>query len=577
MLKLFRYFKKYGIIALLAPVFVLGEVALEVSIPYLMSKIIDVGVANKDIDYILITGLLMIGMAFLSLTCGALAGKFGAWSATGFAKNVRQQMYYRIQNFAFSNIDKFSTASLITRLTTDVTIVQDTTQMCLRTLFRAPFMLIAAMTMVFNLNSRLAIVFLCAIPFLAICLSLLIFIAFPKFIALFKKYDHLNSVIQENLIAIRTVKSFVREDYEINKFKDASAQIMDFSKRAEKIVIWNGPIMQFTFFGCILALTWFGGSRIIKGSMTTGELTGFLSYINQILMSLMMISAIFISIIMTRAAAKRIFEVIDETPEITPPENPVTCVKDGSIEFQNVSFSYNKSDKYVLKDINLKIAHGQTVGLIGGTGSSKSTLVQLIPRLYEVTKGKVLVGGIDVKDYDIKTLRDSVGMVLQKNVLFSGTIEENLRWGNQDATMDEIIRACKIAQAHDFIMSFPEGYQTRLDQGGINLSGGQRQRVCIARAILKNPRVLVFDDSTSAVDTKTDAHIRRALRDELKDVTKIIIAQRVASIEDADMIIVLDEGEIKGLGTHDELIKTSEIYKEVYFSQKSMGEQNEQR
>lgn len=573
MLKLFKYFKKYGIIAVFAPIFVLCEVALEVSIPYLMSKIIDVGVANKNIDYILITGLIMIGMAFLSLTFGALAGKFGAWSATGFAKNVRQQMYYRIQNFAFSNIDKFSTASLITRLTTDVTIVQDTTQMCLRTLFRAPFMLIAALTMAFNLSPRLTLVFLCAIPFLAIGLFLLIFIAFPKFIALFKKYDHLNSVIQENLIAIRTVKSFVREDYEINKFKDASKQIMDFSKSAEKIVIWNGPIMQFAIFGCILAISWFGGNQIIQGRMTTGELTGFLSYINQIMMSLMFISAIFINLIMTRAAAKRIFEVIDETPDITQPQNPITHVKDGSIEFQNVSFSYNKSDKYVLKDINLKIEHGQTVGIIGGTGSSKSTLVQLIPRLYDVTKGKVLVGGADVRDYDIKTLRDSVGIVLQKNVLFSGTIEENLRWGHQDATMDEIIRACKIAQAHDFIMSFPEGYQTRLDQGGVNLSGGQRQRVCIARAILKNPKVLIFDDSTSAVDTKTDAHIRRALKNDLKDVTKIIIAQRVASIEDADLIIVLDEGEIKGLGTHKELIKINEIYKDVYLSQKNMGEQ----
>ncbi|HEY8443579.1 MAG TPA: ABC transporter ATP-binding protein [Clostridia bacterium] len=575
MLKLAKYFKKYGIIALITPLFVVGEVALEVSIPYLMSKIIDVGLPKKDVDYILYIGLIMVGMAFLSLVFGALAGKFGAWAATGFAKNVRQQMYYNIQNFAFSNIDKFSTASLITRLTTDVNIAQDTIQMSLRTLFRAPFMLIAALTMAFNLNSRLTLVFLCAIPFLAIGLFTLIFIAFPKFIALFKKYDKLNSVIQENLIAIRTVKSFVREDYEISKFKDASQQIMDFSKRAEKIVIWNGPIMQTTIFGCILAISWFGGNQIIQGKMTTGELAGFLSYINQILISLMLISAIFINIIMTRAAANRIFEVIEETPDIKQPENPITYVKDGSIEFQDVCFSYNKSDKYVLKNINLSIKHGQTVGLIGGTGSSKTSLVQLIPRLYDATKGKVLVGGVDVRDYDIKTLRDSVGIVLQKNVLFSGTIEENLRWGNQDATMDEIIRACKIAQAHDFIMSFPEGYQTYLDQGGVNLSGGQRQRVCIARAILKKPKVLIFDDSTSAVDTKTDALIRKALRNDLKDVTKIIIAQRVASIEDADLIIVLDEGEIKGIGTHEELLKTNEIYKDVYFSQKNMGEQNE--
>lgn len=575
MLKLAKYFKKYGIVALITPIFVIGEVLLEVSIPFLMSKIIDIGVANKDIDYILMTGLIMIGMAFLSLVFGALAGKFGAWAATGFAKNLRQEMYYRIQNFAFSNIDKFSTASLITRLTTDVNITQDTTQMSLRALIRAPLMLIAATTFAYNINSKLTLVFLCAIPFLSIGLFTLIFIAFPKFIALFKKYDKLNSVIQENLIAIRTVKSFVREDYEINKFKDASSDIMNFAKKAEKIVIWNGPIMQFTIFGCILAISWFGGNQIIKGQMTTGQLTSFLSYIMQILMSLMIISMLFINIIMTRAAASRILEVVDETPDITQPQNPIMEVPDGSIEFQDVSFSYKKNDNYVLTNINLSIKHGQTIGLIGGTGSSKSSLVQLIPRLYDVTKGRVLVGGIDVKDYDIKTLRDSVGIVLQKNVLFSGTIEENLRWGNQDATMEQLIQACKIAQAHDFISSFPDGYQTYLDQGGVNLSGGQRQRVCIARAILKNPKVLIFDDSTSAVDTKTDALIRKALKNDLKDVTKIIIAQRVASIEDADCIIVLDEGQIKGLGTHDELIKTNEIYQEVYFSQKNMGDQNE--
>ncbi|HEY8423783.1 MAG TPA: ABC transporter ATP-binding protein [Clostridia bacterium] len=571
MLKLAKYFKKYAIVAIFTPLFVIGEVLMEVSIPYLMSLIIDVGVKNADINYILMTGLLMIGMAFVGLICGALAGKFGAWAATGLAKNIRQKMYYNIQNYAFSNIDKFSTASLITRLTTDVNIAQDTMQMCLRTLIRAPFMLVMALVLAFKLNKKLTIVFVCAIPFLAVGLFVLFFFAYPKFIALFKKYDKLNSVIQENLIAIRTVKSYVREDFEIDKFKDASSQIMEFSKRAEKIVIWNGPIMQLTVFGCILAISWFGGNQIIAGNMTTGKLATFLSYINQILMSLMMISVIFINIMMTRAAANRIVEVINETPDIKQPENPVMEVKDGSIEFQNVSFSYKKNANYALSNINLKIKHGQTVGIIGGTGSSKTTLVQLIPRLYDVSEGRILVGGVDVRDYDIKTLRDSVGIVLQKNVLFSGTIEENLRWGNQDATMDDIIRACKIAQAHDFIMSFPDGYQTYLDQGGVNLSGGQRQRVCIARAILKNPKVLIFDDSTSAVDTKTDAHIRNALKNELKDVTKIIIAQRVASIEDADLIIVLNEGRIDGIGTHDELIKTNEIYKEVYYTQKHMG------
>lgn len=575
MLKLAKFFRQYAKIALITPLFVVGEALLEVSIPFLMSKIIDIGVANKDINYILLTGLTMVGMAFLSLVCGAIAGKFGAWAATGFAKNIRQNMYYHIQNYAFSNIDKFSTASLITRLTTDVNITQDTVQMSLRALIRAPIMLIAATTMAFNINSRLTLVFLCAIPFLGIALFSLIFIAFPKFIALFKKYDKLNSVVQENLIAIRTVKSFVREDYEIKKFQDASSDIMNYAKKAEKIVILNMPIMQFTVFSCILAISWFGGIQIIQGRMTAGQLASFLSYIMQILMSLMIISMLFVNIIMTRAAANRILEVIEETPDIAQPENPITEVADGSIEFKDVSFSYKKNGKFVLRDINLKIKHGQTIGLIGGTGSSKSSLVQLIPRLYDATKGRVLVGGIDVRDYDLKTLRDSVGIVLQKNVLFSGTIEENLRWGNQDASMDEIIRACKIAQAHEFIMGFPEGYQTYLDQGGVNLSGGQRQRLCIARAILKKPKVLIFDDSTSAVDTNTDALIRKALRTELNDVTKIIIAQRVASIEDADNIIILDEGQIKGMGTHDELIKTNEIYKDVYYSQKNMGERNE--
>ena len=575
MLKLAKFFRQYAKIALITPLFVVGEALLEVSIPFLMSKIIDIGVVNKDINYILLTGLTMVGMAFLSLVCGAIAGKFGAWAATGFAKNIRQNMYYHIQNYAFSNIDKFSTASLITRLTTDVNITQDTVQMSLRALIRAPIMLIAATTMAFNINSRLTLVFLCAIPFLGIALFSLIFIAFPKFIALFKKYDKLNSVVQENLIAIRTVKSFVREDYEIKKFQDASSDIMNYAKKAEKIVILNMPIMQFTVFSCILAISWFGGIQIIQGRMTAGQLASFLSYIMQILMSLMIISMLFVNIIMTRAAANRILEVIEETPDIAQPENPITEVADGSIEFKDVSFSYKKNGKFVLRDINLKIKHGQTIGLIGGTGSSKSSLVQLIPRLYDATKGRVLVGGIDVRDYDLKTLRDSVGIVLQKNVLFSGTIEENLRWGNQDASMDEIIRACKIAQAHEFIMGFPEGYQTYLDQGGVNLSGGQRQRLCIARAILKKPKVLIFDDSTSAVDTNTDALIRKALRTELNDVTKIIIAQRVASIEDADNIIILDEGQIKGMGTHDELIKTNEIYKDVYYSQKNMGERNE--
>ncbi|HEY8389935.1 MAG TPA: ABC transporter ATP-binding protein [Clostridia bacterium] len=570
--KLARCLKQYTIFALFTPIFIIAEVFLEVSIPLLMSKIIDTGIKNGDIDYILRIGLLMVGMAFLSLVSGAAAGKLAAVAATGFAKNVRQQMYYSIQNYAFSNIDKFSTASLITRITTDVNITQDTLQMALRAMVRAPIMLVTATTMAFSINKELALIFLCAIPFLGSIFALIMIKAFPKFLALFKKYDKMNSVVQENLIGIRTVKSFVREDYEIKKFDQASADIMDFSKKAEKIVIWNAPAMQFTIFACMLSIAWFGGNKIIVGGMTEGQLTSFLSYVMQILMSLMMISIIFINLVMTRAAAARITEVIDEAPELTDPKDPVYDIKDGSIEFKNVNFSYKKNDNYVLKDINLKIENGQTVGLIGGTGSAKTSLVQLIPRLYDATTGSVLVGGVDVKNYHLKTLRDSVGIVLQKNVLFSGTITENLRWGNQNATMDEIIAAAKIAQAHDFIMSFPQGYDTYLDQGGVNLSGGQKQRICIARAILKNPKVLIFDDSTSAVDTKTDALIRQALKTELKDVTKIIIAQRIASVEDADLIIVLDEGQIKGMGTHDELIKSNEIYQEVYTSQKNMGE-----
>ena len=570
--KLAGCLKQYTVFTLLTPIFVIGEVFLEVAIPLLMANIIDIGVQNSDVNYILITGLIMVGMAFLSLVCGATAGKFGAVAATGFAKNVRQKMYYSIQNYAFSNIDRFSTASLITRITTDVTITQDTLQMALRALIRAPIMLITATTMAFRINNELAFIFVCAIPFLTTAFALIMVKAFPKFLALFKKYDKVNSVVQENLIGIRTVKSYVREDYEIKKFEEASADIMNFSKKAEKIVIWNMPAMQFTIFACMLAIAWFGGNKIIAGGMTQGQLTSFLSYVMQILMSLMMISIIFINLVMTKAAASRIVEVMEEAPEIKDSVNPIYEVVDGSIEFDNVNFSYKKNDNYVLKDINLKIQHGQTIGLIGGTGSAKTSFVQLIPRLYDATGGSVLVGGLDVKNYHLKALRDSVGIVLQKNVLFSGTIEENLRWGNQNATMEEIITAAKIAQAHNFIMGFPEGYSTYLEQGGVNLSGGQKQRLCIARAILKNPKVLIFDDSTSAVDTKTDALIRQALKTELKDVTKIIIAQRIASVEDADQIIILDEGQIKGVGKHSELIKNNDIYKEVYTSQKNLGE-----
>lgn len=577
--KLFRYVKKYWIYAVLAPLCIAVEVILEVNIPRIMANIVDIGISNKDLDYITRMGILMILMAILSLFFGALAARLASVASTGYAKELRKGLFYKIQEFSFANIDKFTTASLITRLTADVNNAQMTFMMMIRMMIRAPMMLVMATVMAVTLNARLSVVFLAAIPILATALFVISRAAHPKFRAMLKKYDKLNAVIQENLIGIRVVKAFVRADYENEKFCDIANQVREAQIKAEKIVIWNMPIMQFVMYACMLAVAWFGGKLIIAGEMQSGQLMGFISYISQILISLMMIGMIFVMFVITRASITRINEVLEEKIDITEKESKVTEVKDGSVVFDNVSFSYaGKKGNLVLENINLSIKPGETIGIIGGTGSGKSTLVQLIPRLYDVTEGRVLVGGVDVRDYSLSHLRDAVAMVLQKNVLFSGTIKDNLRWGNGNATDEEIIEACKIAQAHDFIMSFPNGYDTVLGQGGVNVSGGQRQRLCIARALLKKPKVIILDDSTSAVDTATDSKIREALRSEdlfsriYKDlkkekITTIIIAQRIASVMDADRIIVMDDGRINAVGTHEELLNSNAIYREVYESQ----------
>jgi len=567
--KLFRYIGKYKIYAVLAPAAVIIEVFLEVNIPRIMAKIVDIGISNRDLDYILKMGTLMIIMAVTSLVMGALAARFSSIAGTGFAKEIRKNMFYKIQDYSFANMDKFSTASLITRLTSDVTNAQMTFMMMIRMMIRAPIMLIMATFMAVSLNARLSAVFMVAIPFMGIALYFIATRAYPKFRTMFKKLDRLNAVIQENLIGIRVVKAFVRGEYEEEKFRDIADQVRETQLRAEQIVIWNMPVMQFAMYGCMLAISWFGGNLIISGDMLEGELMGFISYVTQILMSLMMISMVFVMLIISKASVTRIAEVLDEKPDIT--ENPGSegiPVKDGSIRFENVSFGYGGPEgNKVLENINLNIESGEVVGIIGGTGSAKTTLVQLIPRLYDVIDGKVYVSGRDVRDYSLKTLRNAVAMVLQKNVLFSGTIKENLKWGNENASDEEIIEACKAAQAHDFIMSFPNGYDTVLGQGGVNVSGGQKQRLCIARALLKKPKIIILDDSTSAVDTVTDAKIRKALKKYLAGTTVIIIAQRIASVIDADKIIVMDDGKINAVGSHETLLETNPIYREVYESQ----------
>ena len=568
--KLLKYVKGYWIFTVLAPLTIIGEVMLEVRIPMLMSDIVDTGVnGGAGLEYIFTKGLQMVIMALASLTCGALSARFASVAGMGFGANIRKALFGKIQDFSFANIDRFSTASLVTRLTTDVNTVQNTFMMVIRICVRAPVMFCMAIICAVQFNAKLSIVFAVVVPMLIVVLAVIVSMAFPLFKQMFRRYDDLNASVQENLIAVRVVKAFVRSEYEKKRFKKSNDALMNASVRAERLVIINNPVMMLCVYACIVAALWFGGGFVIEGSMKTGELMGFITYITQIMMSLMTISMIFVMIVTSKAAAARIIEVIEEIPDINDSNaDALLEVEDGSIEMRNVCFKYNSgAEKNVLDNINLDIKSGETVGIIGGTGSAKTTLVQLIPRLYDVTQGELLVGGRNVREYKIKALRDSVAMVLQSNVLFSGTIAENLRWGDENATQEELEKVCKIAQAHDFIESFPDGYETDLGQGGVNLSGGQKQRLCIARALIKKPKILILDDSTSAVDTATDAKIREGFAANLGDVTTIIIAQRVSSISHADKIIVLDDGKIDAIGTHEELLENNEIYREVYTSQ----------
>ena len=577
--KLAKYIKQYKKDAILTPIFVVFEVVLEVLIPFLMAKIIDVGIQNNDLNYIFKLGIILVVSALLSLTFGMLSGRYASKASAGFAKNLRQGMFYNIQNYSFTNIDKFSTSSLVTRLTTDVTNVQMAFQMIIRILVRAPIMLIFALVMAFSINSKLALIFVVTMPILAVVLFTIAIKAHPYFEKVFRKYDVLNRVVGENLNAIRVVKAYNREEHEQEKFEEVNNEVYKLFKKAEKIVAFNSPAMQLTIYTCILLLSWLGAKMIVGGTMQTGQLSSIITYAWQILSSLMMISFVFVMIIIADSSAKRIMEVLEEESTIKNKENPVKEVKDGSISFENVDFQYDDAraeDELPLEGINIDIKSGETIGIIGATGSSKSTIVNLIPRLYDVTKGSIKVGGVDVRDYDIETLRNEVAVVLQKNVLFSGTIKENLKWGNKNATDEEIVRVCKLAQADPFIQEFPDKYDTVLDQGGTNVSGGQKQRICIARALLKKPKILILDDSTSAVDTKTDALIRKAFKEEIPNTTKIIIAQRITSVEDADRIIVLEDGKINGIGTSEELLKTNAIYQEVYESQKKGEEEDEE-
>ena len=571
-----REFKKETI---LTPATMVLEVVMEMIIPLLMAKLIDNGIDAGNMPYILQMGLVLVVCCVLSLAFGVLGGRFAATASAGFARNLRMDLYHRVQDFSFANIDKFSTSSLITRLTTDVTNIQNAFQMIIRIAVRAPMTLIIAAVMAASISPRLSTVYLCFIPVLALGLFLIMSKAHPIFRRMFKIYDRMNNTVQENLRGVRVVKSFVREEYEDQKFKEVSGDIYKTATTAERIVALNGPLMNFCMFSCLMIIAWVGGRMIVStGSveLTTGELISFIGYALQILSSLMMVAMILMMIVISRASAERVTEVLDEVVDLTSPSNPLTEVPDGSVVFENVSFSYaGRMDKLCLTDVNLKVASGQTVGILGGTGSSKSTMVQLISRLYDVTAGRLLVGGRDVREYDLEVLRNAVAVVLQKNVLFSGTIKENLRWGNPNATDEEIVHACKLACADEFIQSFPDGYDTYIEQGGANVSGGQKQRLCIARALLKKPKVLILDDSTSAVDTHTDAMIRQAFRKEIPGTTKFIIAQRISSVQDADIIVILDGGRIVDCGTHEELLATSEIYQETWEQQKKGGEDDE--
>ena len=566
------HIKEYKAASIATPIFMILEVIMETAIPVLMASIIDKGVEAGNMKHIYTVGAMMVVVAALGLLFGVLGGKYGAKASTGFARNLRKAMYENIQTFAFSNIDKFSTAGLVTRLTTDVTNVQNAYQMILRMCMRAPFSLICAMVMTFIINARLASVYLIAVIVLGCALVLIMSRATKYFGMVFEKYDDLNASVQENISAIRVVKAYVREDYEKDKFKKANGNIYNMFVNAEKIITLNAPLMQTTVYTCILCISWMGAKMIVGGSLTTGELMSLLTYCMNILMSLMMLSMVFVMITMSAASARRIAEVLNEKTDICNPQEPVYEVADGSVRFDHVNFAYGKNAaEPVLKDINISINAGETIGIIGGTGSAKSSLVNLISRLYDVNGGAVYVGGRDVREYDIETLRDEVSVVLQKNVLFSGTILDNLRWGNKNATEEECRRACELACADEFIERFPDGYKTYIEQGGSNVSGGQKQRLCIARALLKKPKILILDDSTSAVDTATDARIRSAFAKEIPDTTKIIIAQRISSVEHCDRIIVLDDGVVSGFGNHDELMKSNEIYRDVYESQTGGG------
>lgn len=565
---LLKEVKEYKKASFATPVFMILEVIMEMIIPYLMASIIDDGVNKGNIGHIYRVGGVMIVAAAMGLLAGLLGGRYGAKASTGFAKNLREAMFNHIQTFSFSSIDKFSTAGLVTRLTTDVTNVQNAYQMCLRMLMRAPASLICAMAMAFFINRRLASVYLVAVMILGVILMFIISHATRYFQQAFPKYDALNESVQENVSAIRVVKAYVREEEETRKFKKASENIYRIFVKAENNLVYNAPVMQLTVYTCILLISWLGAKMIVASTLTTGELMSLLAYCMNILMNLMMLSMVFVMISMSMASVRRISEVLNEVSDIQNPEHPVTEVKDGSITFSHVNFSYKKeNNEPVLKEINLDIHSGETIGIIGGTGSAKTSLVNLISRLYDVTDGEVKVGGCNVKDYDMEALRNQVSVVLQNNVLFSGTILENLRWGNRNATEEECVNVCRLACADEFIQRFPMKYETHIEQGGNNVSGGQKQRLCIARALLKKPKILILDDSTSAVDTATDAKIRRAFREEIPDTTKLIIAQRISSVQDADRIIVMDEGRVHGFGTHEELLETNEIYREVYESQ----------
>lgn len=570
--KLFSSLREYKKSALISPIFIGIEVIFEMLIPTLMAMIIDNGLNGNngkgDMNFIIIMGLITLGVAMLSLLSGIQASKYASYASAGFAKNLRKDLFSKIQSFSFTNIDKFSTAGLITRFTTDVNNIQNSFQLLIRGFVRAPLMMCVAIFMSFMINPGLSMIFVVAVLFLGTFLAFIIFKVHPIFTAAIRKYDDINASLQENINGIRVVKAYIREKYETGKFKKATENLKNMLLKGENIIIFVSPVMQLTVFSCILLLSWFGAKMIVVHELTTGELTSLFAYTTNILMSLLMLAMMLVNIVFSRASGDRIAMVLNEEPSIKNPENGITEVKDGSILFKNVDFSYsNNPEALNLTKINLEIKSGETIGIIGGTGSAKSALVQLIPRLYDVLDGELLVGGVNVKDYDIKTLRDNVAMVLQKNVLFSGSIKDNLRWGNENATDEEMEHACKLAQADEFIQKFPKKYDTRIERGGANVSGGQRQRLCIARALLKSPKILILDDSTSAVDTKTDKLIREAFKNELPHITKIIIGQRISSIKDSDKILVLEDGVITAAGTHDELIKMSNVYREVYESQ----------